>query len=378
MRGEASEAESRFKEALEAAQLFGGRRTEARARFSLASVRVDLGDVDAALKDAEPALRFFEQGGYRRESFACALVVMRAKFKKGHYDEVRRQAHDQLQTARSNDQPTASYLLEMLGQIAHEQERYREAAAYYAESGSISHSMGDAVGERWSLASRADTLWRLGRYAEGRQLFDEAAGLATAGEDAALLASIELWRAEMLLSEAKVDQARKKAEHAAQLAGRNKEVLADSARVMALADLRSGNVGGARNLSERALKLARSAGLARATLYAQLAHAQILLAAGSVEPALEVANQAWTNSARSQQRESEWRSCLLAAAAARRLARSELMAKTESSAAKLLAQLRQSVTPEDHAKYFERPDLRKIVETARSNGIPIRDFQRGE
>ncbi len=373
--GETSEAEGRFQEALEAALRFGGRRTEARARFSLASVRVDLGEVGAALKDAEQALRFFKQGGYRREASACSLVVMRASLKQGNYDQVLTQAQLQLQAARSKDRPTASYLLEMIGVIAQEQERYREAATHYAECLSIGRAIGDAVGERWSLAGQGDALWRLGRYDQAMAMFKEAARLATAGEDGTLLAWIELWQAEMALSEGKTDQARTRARHAGELAGRNKEIMADSTRVMALSDLRSGKASEAVTLSKRALEVARSAGLARATLDAQLAYAQALLAEGSAEPALEVAKEAWTKAGRSQQRESEWRACLLAAVAARRLTRSDLMVQTESTAEILFAQLRQSLSPQDHANYFARPDLQQLTATTRTSGVRVR---RGE
>ena len=374
--GETSEAEGRFQEALEAALRFGGRRTEARARFSLASVRVDLGEVGAALKDAEQALRFFKQGGYRREASACSLVVMRASLKQGNYDQVLTQAKVQLQAARSsNDRPTSSYLLEMIGVIAQEQERYREAATHYAECLSIGRAIGDAVGERWSLAGQADALWRLGRYDQAMAMFKEAARLATAGEDGTLLAWIELWQAEMALSEGKTDQAGTRARHAGELAGRNKEIMADSTRVMALSDLRSGKASEAVTLSKRALEVARSAGLARATLDAQLAYAQALLAEGSAEPALEVAKEAWTKAGRSQQRESEWRACLLAAVAARRLTRSDLLVQTESKAEMLFAQLRQSLSPQDHANYFARPDLQQLAATTRTSGVRVR---RGE
>ncbi len=376
--GETSEAENRFLEALEAALRFGGRRTEARARFSLASIRVDLGEVDAALKDAEQALRFFDQAGYRREASACSLVVMRASLKRGNYDQVLTQAQRQLQAARSNDQPTASYLLEMIGGIAQEQERYREAASHYAECLSISRATGDAVGERWSLAGQGDALWRLGRYDEARALFKRAAGLAAAGKDGTLLAWIELWQAEMALSEGNTDQARTRARHAAELAGRNKEILADSTRVMALADLRSGKAGEAVTLSKRALELAQSAGLARATLHAQVAYAQALLADGSAEPALEVAKEAWTKAARSQQRESEWRACLLAGVAARRLTRSDLMVETESRARIVFAQLRQSLSPQDHANYFARPDVRQLAAATRAGDSQAGSHHAGE
>jgi tetratricopeptide (TPR) repeat protein len=378
IRGESAEAETWFSEALEAALHFGGRRTEARARFSLASVRVDMGEVDAALKDAEQALLFYEQGGYRREASACSLVVMRARMKQGSYDQVLGQAQVQLQEARSNDQPTASYLLEMIGGIAQEQERYREAVSHYAESVTISRAIGDVVGERWSLAGQGDAWWRLGRYDEARARFEEAARLATAGKDATLLAWIDLWQAEMLLSEGKTDQARARARRAAELAGRNREILADSTRVMALAELRSGQTGAAVSLSKRALELAGSAGLARATLHAQLAHAQALLAEGSAEAALEVAKAAWTNATRARQRESEWRACLLTAGAARRLPSPDLMAETESSSEKLFAQLWQSLTPQDHASYFARPDLRQIAAAARSGELRVGSHPLGE
>jgi len=189
---------------------------------------------------------------------------------------------------------------------------------------------------------------------------------------------MELRQAEMALSEEKIDQARTKARRAAELAGRNKEVLADSTRVMALADLRSGKAARAVILSKRALDLARDAGLARATLQAELAHAQALLANGSAEQALDVAEEARTRAAGSQQRESEWRACLLAAAAAGRLTQPGRKVETESRAETLLAQLRHSLSPEDHGNYFARPDLLQLAATARSNGIRGRSHSQGE
>ncbi|MGH9962693.1 MAG: tetratricopeptide repeat protein, partial [Pyrinomonadaceae bacterium] len=67
IKGDFPETEKHFNEALRLAQLYKGKRSEARALLSLASLRSQQGDTDAAREYCQRALPFYQLGGYRKE-----------------------------------------------------------------------------------------------------------------------------------------------------------------------------------------------------------------------------------------------------------------------------------------------------------------------
>ena len=86
-------------QALEAAQHYGGRQNEARARLSLASLYIQRGEADRGLGFVDQALTFYQAGGYRTETSQALLLRGRIYKQKGDYKSALQSFQDQLQLA---------------------------------------------------------------------------------------------------------------------------------------------------------------------------------------------------------------------------------------------------------------------------------------
>src|SRR6185436_454261 len=94
-----------FTEALRLAELYKGARSQARALLSLASLRSQQGDTDAARVFFQRALPFYQQGGYRKEVFALYAILGRAQDSGGDYGGARQTFQEQLQLAEQSGDP---------------------------------------------------------------------------------------------------------------------------------------------------------------------------------------------------------------------------------------------------------------------------------
>ncbi|HWR49463.1 MAG TPA: protein kinase [Bryobacteraceae bacterium] len=363
-RGEAEEAKRRFSDALAVAQRQGGRRTEARARFSLASVRVDLGETAVALADLEPALAFYRAGGYATELSRCAILQGRAWCSQGDYDGARKIAGAELEAGRRTPDPVLEYLaLDLIAGIALEQERYREALALHNEAAALSRSKGNLVEEHWALAACGDALWRLGRYDEARHALFDVEAFGKRSKSQAMLAAVEMARAEMALSVLRPDEAERRSRDAVQLAPQDRELAAAAKRIAAVVAARLGETRRAAALADEALTTAQATGNARIVLAAQLARAEAMLVSGDAATAAQIARETEDAASRRGQFESAWRAHVLEQTGLRG-AKSAAFRIVGNDPADGLTRLQASMPPEDFKIYMNRPDLRRLLRPA--------------
>ncbi len=185
LRGNLSDAEKYYKQALEFAQLYKGRLNEARALLSLASLYTQhTGSASLARDHAGREMDFYRQGGYDTEVSQGWTILGHASDQMGDYEaaldafrqqlRLAEQSKDKLQQARSHEGIATA--------LAH-QENYPEALNHYENQLALDRELGQQIHIGHGLINRANMLWRMGRYEEARKSFDEARSLASSGDE---------------------------------------------------------------------------------------------------------------------------------------------------------------------------------------------------
>ena len=159
-----------FNEALRLAQLYKGRRSQARAYLSLSSLRSRQGDAEAARQYFQRALPFYEQGGYRKEVSQAYAILGRVQNSVGDYDSARKTFERQLEMAQQVGDPQSIALAhEGLAKVALNQQNFPEALSHYNTTYDIHKSMDAKLNMGYTANNQAEALWQLGRYDEKQE-----------------------------------------------------------------------------------------------------------------------------------------------------------------------------------------------------------------
>jgi tetratricopeptide (TPR) repeat protein len=94
------DAERYGEQALELAQRYKEKRSEARANLLLGSIYIQQEFADQGKPLIDQALNFYKAGGYRREISRCMAMNGRYQLLKGDFDGAVKTLDDQLQLAR--------------------------------------------------------------------------------------------------------------------------------------------------------------------------------------------------------------------------------------------------------------------------------------
>src|SRR4030095_2910188 len=155
------------------------RRNEARARVAMASLRQQQDQPDEAVQYLEPALTFYQQGGYRSETISCLALLARAHLQKGDYNDADKVQAELLRlTQESNDQSLIARAHAERGSALIREEKFTEALDHLNQAYSIYSSQGIPRSMGYNLASRGEVLGRLGRFDEAKALLEQATLIA--------------------------------------------------------------------------------------------------------------------------------------------------------------------------------------------------------
>ena len=362
--GDYSEAEKYFKQGLEVAQRYRTRRNEARALLSLGSLRIEQSDAGEAVPFIEQALTFYQAGNYRQETSLALTLLGRANRLKGDHDAALRAFEQQVQLARQVNNPAQVALSHAgIGTVLSQQERYHEALSHFEESYTISQSLSDERNMGYYLTDRGNMMWQLGRYEEARTALDKASAIAaqSRGGYNALLAQVNLYRAEMALSERHFPEAKAKSQQALALAGTQyKDVVVQAKCTLGLAQAFSGAAREGRLLCDEAVEMAARSGDPWLLSKALLALAWVMLESGDTQGALTTAIRAQESFARKGQQDSQWRAWLIAARASRKMGDETKAREYASHANTLLLNLQQKWGTEVYNNYLARPDVQYL------------------
>ncbi len=361
--GKTTDAEKYLLQALDSAQRSKARRTEARVRVSLASLRQQQNRLDESKQFLEPALAFYQQGGYRSETFSCLELLARVNLQNGDYAAAEQGNEQLLQMAQAaNDQAMLALAHAERGAALTEEEKLTEALNHLEQAGNIYSAQGVQRSLGYNLSNRSDVLWRLGRYDEAQALLNQADAIANkpGGELKRLSAEVELIRTRIALSQGHFPEARTSAEKTLAKAGDEFKGVAAAAKILAgLAECYSGSAAAGKNaVSEVLTSLRESAGPSDLA-HAQLALAEAMLLAGDSAGALNNGQPAMDTFSRLGQQVSEWKSSLVLAQAEQNLGDKNKAREYAMRAKDSLSKLEQQWGSDNFKSYLNRPDVQR-------------------
>jgi tetratricopeptide (TPR) repeat protein len=365
IKGDLVEAEKSFNEALRLAQLYKARFNEARATISLASLRIQQSNPDAAREYAQRALTFFQEGSYGSQMAVASVILGRAYDETGDYENAEHTFQNLLNSAQqTGDLRSVMFAHEGLGSVFLHADRLPEALDHFAEEYKLASQTNAKLAQGYAADYRATTLWRLGKYDEAIAGVSDAAATAapTAGESFKdLLASATLSSAAIALSQKRFPEAIAKAQKAVELAGTEYKITATRARaLLGLAQARSGRAAEGRRNCEEAVQLARALRDPRPLSDALLAFAEAALAAGDAQTALTAGAEAQQRFRGAKQVESEWWALSIQARASAKLGNAENAQRFAAEANGILSSLEQKWGSDNYKSYVARPDVADV------------------
>jgi len=364
VRGKQAEAENYLAQALAEAVRSKARRNEARARVAMASLRQQQDKPDEAVQYLEPALVFYQQGGYRSETISCLALLGRANLQKGDYAAADKGHEELLRLAQeSNDQSLIARAHAERGSALIREEKFPEALDHLNQAYSIYSSQGIPRSMGYNLASRGEVMGRLGKFDEAKALLDQATVIANkpGNELKRLSVETQLALAEIALMQGNFANAKATAEKVVELAGTEFRGPVTSAKiVIGLAESYGGAKTAGKQTTSEALDLAKQLNDPAQLASAQSAFAAALLLAGDSRSAVTNALQAQEVFARLGQLESEWQAWLVAAQASENLGDKTNAREYAMRAKDTFEKLEQRWGGEDYKSYLGRPDIQRL------------------
>jgi serine/threonine protein kinase/Tfp pilus assembly protein PilF len=361
VRGEPTPAEKYLSQALELAQRSKARRNEARARVSLGGLQ---NNPDEVVRYVEPALAFYEQGGYRSETFFCLVLLARANLQKGNYEAAQKGHEQLLQLAQQfNDQSLIALAHAERGSALAREEKFTEAMEHLDQAYAIYSTQGVQRSIGYNLMTRSDALWQLGRYDEAQTLLDQTSAIADkpGGELKRLSVEYHLVLSEIALSQGRFPEARTRAEKVLEAAGDEFRNAALGAKmVIGSAQSQSGATAAGMQAASQALEMAKLLHDPAQLAQVQLVFAEATLLAGDSLAASSNAKQAAEIFARLGQQASEWRALLMTAQAAHNLGDKNAAREYAMRARDTLFKLEQRWGTENFNSYLRRPDVQRL------------------
>jgi tetratricopeptide (TPR) repeat protein len=365
LRGKLSEADSNFNQALRLAQSYKGKRNEARALLSLASLRTHQSNPGEAAQLVERALVFYEQGGYRKETSTAYAILGHAYDQLGKYDAALQAFGDQLKLAQQVGDPQQIALShEGIGVTLNHQQNYPAALVHFNEQYSITKTLGNKLVVGYALMNRGTMLWQLGQYDEAEKSLAEALAIATnQGHEphTELLAWIRSSKAQLTLSKRDLLGAMKESQIALKLAGSEfKAIAVQAGSTLGLAQSLSGQSAAGRKRCQQAVDLAKTIADPLPLSHASLALGEAALSAGDTKTAIACAMEIQDRVLSANQRHSELRLRLIQVRAD---AEHPILAGDAAArAAAVLKGLDQEWGSDNYKTFLTRPDIRETQE----------------
>jgi tetratricopeptide (TPR) repeat protein len=265
---------------------------------------------------------------------------------------------------------------EVVGSVGQDIEEYPTALTHFAGAHKASQDLHQ--NEPYEALHCADTLWRLGRYSDAEEMLASVPAEARSRVD--IGSGIADTQAQMQLSQGQFRKALTTARNAIRtFPSLPSSLLADFERIEAMAEAQLGDLEAARRDADTLLALAQKEKDEGMTAGAELLDAEILLRSHQPEKALAMAEAANRYAAGKGQKESEWRSLLYLASAAKDSGDKEGSVKRAEQALEILNRLQQSWGDSTYQQYTSRPDhqlalrqLSGLKDSSQAKVLPVK------
>ena len=168
VRGQYTEAEANYQQAIRLARYYKANRNLARANLMMASLRNHQNDPEGTSEFVEKALPFYQEGGYRKELSTALSILGHAYDQAGKYNlaistfqqqlDLAKQVDDQLQVAQST---------EGLGVVYNHQQNYPKALEHFSRQYDIAKALRNESLAAYAEMNRGTMLWQPGNYEAG-------------------------------------------------------------------------------------------------------------------------------------------------------------------------------------------------------------------
>lgn len=349
MKGQPKDAEVTVREAMRWANQTHQLRVQAMANLTLASVMNQEGYPDQVIAPAQAAREYYQKHGYLSLAEFASLLLVRTQRDQGHYQEALQAGNATLEMAnRSGIRRLIMQSEEAVGSVYASVENYPEALPHYQRAAAFADKDDDKGKE---LLHSANALWQIGRYRESDAVLDALPAVAAVQWYGAIQ------RSSSLLSRRRY----KEAQSVAAATARQYREIDDTRKQEFLwrGLLAQSHLGQAKRATPKLQQLAStlSAGDPSDLWERRLAIAEVNLTAGNFEEARRTASAAADYFMSLPQPESQLRSVLLGACAARAL-RDEVAYQAYSKRAiDILNKVKETWGPDSTQSYLTRPDI---------------------
>jgi tetratricopeptide (TPR) repeat protein len=352
-------AEKVSQEALKLAEDHQHAHLEANAEFTLASLRDQTGNLEEEILYAKAALHYFADFGFLGQAADSANLIVRAEKGKGDLEQALQAATELLDFARKSDSIIRIEMgEESMGGVLLNLQDYPKALAHFEESLKLSKSTNEAV--PYQTLHCADTLWRLGRYAESKAMLGSISATAKTRSDISF--GISRIRTEMAMSRRRFDEAMSIADSVLRGSPNSTDQLHLAFREdLMVAEAELGRIREAQADGQKAIALAQKGGNDQLVAETNLAQARADLRMSLPELTKQMAESANLYFSQKHESESEWVSLFYIAQASKSLGDKNLSALKAKEAIDKLRDIEQNWTSPVFAQYRSRPDIQTAL-----------------
>ncbi len=356
-------AEANFQEALEISRNSKMGRTEARALFWLANLHETTGAADAALKEIDLALAYYEKAGFRVETRLLLAIKGRIYRNLGRFPEAVDLFRQLLALASASQDRNHMAIAEQgIARALFRNEDWPGSLEHFQKYNAIGRSIPDAETIGRSLVGEADVLWRLGRPDEAERLLPEVERLSLpVSIRAALAANVADRRAGIAFSRGRNAEAAALARRVSEMPAAVPPMPALAMCLAGVALARSGSAKAGKEFCEKCVAELMKQQDRFLLSEARIDLAEVLLANGEAAAVANEVRQALDVIDPPHRLESSWRAWVIAARAYRRIGDRVHAGEALVAAKSRLAALRANWTADYFNSYSARLDLARSL-----------------
>jgi Flp pilus assembly protein TadD len=360
--GDFQQAEGSLQEALQLAHQTQQLRVEALTNLALANLMNQKHLPDQVIGPAQAALNYFTKNGYFSLAARASLLLIRTERDKGQYQQALSSGNVSLDVAtKSGVRELKRQAEELIGSIFSAMEQYPDALVRFQNAKALSDTVSSS---EYEAINAADALWRLGRYAESKEM------LQFVPANDAIARLVDLVRIHSLLSSRKYGETLRLAEQAlnySKIAADDRleidadKIIAESRLGMKKQALTDWEAWKVQEQTDNSMKGAKRS----------LVTAEVALANGWWQEAHDEGVKAAEQFGLDGQMDSELHSLCFVALAAKELHNSAEYDIYSTKVVDIISKIQQTWSPKVSQTYLSRPDLemliREVPVTAHSN-----------